>query len=269
MTAGDPPSKPSTAPEAAVDKTKPSSSSAPQPAAPAAAPGTDGPPPVVKKRRGRPPGSKTKKRHKGLLAGAGSLYANLTGLGPSDPSTPKAHAGANGSSGDQSLLAKHNPNIAQPHKQKQQKGLHLAIMDTIACLQPADVGTPFASLADACDRLFPYHAVFEENFPAPSASRGSGTSASGTGGGPQGSGQGAVDLSFWSEWRVYTEEQCAVMGKKMELLEQRFQNCKKLEATEELMDAYQLELMHLNQATRAKAAAAAAKKGEKNGKPKV
>ena len=168
MTAGDPPAKPSTAPEAAVDKSKPSSSSVPQLAATAAEPATDGPPPVVKKRRGRPPGSKTKKRHKGLLAGAGSLYANLTGLGPSDPSgfldPSKAYAGANGSSGDQSLLAKHNPNIIQPHKHKQQKGLHLAIMDTIACLQPADVGTPFASLADACDRLFPYHAVFEENF---------------------------------------------------------------------------------------------------------
>ena len=80
-------------------------------------------------------------------------------------------------------------------------------MDTIACLQPADVGTPFASLADACDRLFPYHAVFEENFPPSSASRGSGSS--GNGGGPPS--QVAGDLSFWSKWRVYMEEKCAVM----------------------------------------------------------
>ena len=74
MTAGDPPSKPSTAPEAAVDKTKPSSSSVPQPAAPAAAPGPDGPKPtLVPRLHGQP----HQRIGTGLFGDTSTLYKQI------------------------------------------------------------------------------------------------------------------------------------------------------------------------------------------------
>ncbi|QDZ24572.1 hypothetical protein A3770_13p70900 [Chloropicon primus] len=203
----------------------------------------------VKKRRGRPPGSKTKKRHHG----GGTLYSNLAQLG-----------GTSGHGG-RPLLASGGGNSGlrdgQSQKQRARNGLELAALDLLACLQPKEVGKPFESLGDACERLYPYHVVYEENFPDAKGEEAGGSDKSEreragpapkpegvAGGNEKGDLSEFEELSFYNKWRTYLDYKCASMCNRMMLLEERFMNCVKETVTEQLLDNWQLEYMNLTEA---------------------
>ena len=56
------------------------------------------------------------------------------------------------------------------------------------------------------------------------------------------------DLAFWSRWNIFIDEKVKYMGSRVELLEKRFQSYNEHIATEETLDAYQVELMQHKEA---------------------
>ena len=55
-------------------------------------------------------------------------------------------------------------------------------------------------------------------------------------------------MAFWSRWNIFIDEKVKYMGSRVELLEKRFQSYNEHIATEETLDAYQVELMQHKEA---------------------
>ena len=127
-------------------------------------------------------------------------------------------------------------------KRKSRKGVELAAIDTYACFNPPEVGRPFDSLRDACLRLYPFHALFEENFPVQSAP--SQTSGAEKREATKEERNTFAELSDRNKWRLYVDHKIYSLFTQARLLQERFDRCSDAQASESLLDAYQLELLN-------------------------
>jgi hypothetical protein len=130
--------------------------------------------------------------------------------------------------------------------QRLNKGTELTTADTVLAMCPKEVDRPFENLFDACDRLYPYHAMFEEDFPPGANANGEKRDRVG----PSSSSGGGAEVAYWARWDSYCSGQVQFMGRKTELLEERYTQALQRCATEKALDAFQVEHLYLKDAAR-------------------